>query len=339
MITQDFDYILPEAQIAKYPLEKRTASRLLVVDRASQTLADRQFADIIDLIDKKDLLVCNDTRVIPARLFGVKSTGGKIECLVERILSSQRVLAHIKSSKSPKPGQRLKLAEAFEVEVIARHDALFELEFLTESSALETLHQYGAIPLPPYIDRQPEGLDKERYQTVFAKREGAVAAPTASLHFDEATLKALDEKGVDRAFVTLHVGAGTFQPVRTDSLKEHVMHKEYLEVSPQVCQKVQECRQRGGRVIALGTTVVRCLETAGQSGELKPFQGDTQLFIYPGYDFKIIDALLTNFHLPKSTLLMLVSALGGHKLIMNAYAHAVTQGYRFFSYGDAMFVK
>ena len=334
--TQDFDYFLPEELIAQYPLDERTASRLLHV--GSNCLVDRQFTDLLKLVHKGDLLVFNNTRVIPARLFGTKATGGKIEVLVERILDKHRLLAHIRSSKSPKPGAKLVLESVIDATMTARHGALFELEFSSDRSVIELLEAHGHMPLPPYIERADELSDQSRYQTVYAEHAGAVAAPTAGLHFDEAMLEALRLKGVEFAYVTLHVGAGTFQPVRVDSIEDHHMHAEYVDVSQAVVDQVAATRARGGRVIAVGTTAVRSLESAATSGQLQPMQADTEIFIYPGYEFKVIDALITNFHLPQSTLLMLVSALAGHQHMMSAYRHAVEEKYRFFSYGDAMFI-
>lgn len=338
MKLSDFYYDLPKELIAQYPTPERTGSRLLVLDRGKAELSDRQFPEILDYLNPNDLLVFNNTRVIPARLFGEKSTGGKVELLVERILSEQRVLAHIRSSKSPKPGTELRLAQAFNVRVLSRHDDLFECEFPAGKTALEYLEEYGHLPLPPYIDRCDEETDAERYQTVYAKHKGAVAAPTAGLHFDTALLAAIKDKGIASAFVTLHVGAGTFQPVRVDNILEHKMHAEWLEVSAEVCEQIAATKSAGGRVFAVGTTTVRCLETAALKGELQPYSGDTNIFIYPGFKYRVVDALLTNFHLPESTLVMLVSAFAGRERIMHAYAEAVARRYRFFSYGDAMLI-
>lgn len=336
MQVADFSFELPDALIARHPLAERRASRLLVLDGPSGTLAHRQFADLLDYLSAGDLMVFNDTRVIPARLFGQKQTGGKLEILVERVLDDRRVLAHVRSSKSPKPGSVILIEGGGEARMLARQDALFELEFSEDVLAL--LERAGHMPLPPYIDRPDEAADRERYQTVYAQRSGAVAAPTAGLHFDNELLAALRDKGVETAFVTLHVGAGTFQPVRVERIEEHHMHREWLEVSQAVVDAVAACRARGGRVIAVGTTSVRSLESAARDGELKPFSGDTDIFIYPGKPFHVVDALVTNFHLPESTLLMLVSAFAGYPETMAAYAAAVEQGYRFFSYGDAMFI-
>lgn len=336
MQVADFSFQLPDALIARHPLAERRASRLLVLEGESGELSHRRFADLLEQVHPGDLMVFNDTRVIPARLFGRKASGGKLEILVERVLDGHRVLAHVRSSKSPKPGTQILLEGGGEAEMLARHDALFELRFADE--VLPLLERIGHMPLPPYIDRPDEAADRERYQTVYAQRAGAVAAPTAGLHFDEALLAALRDKGVESAYVTLHVGAGTFQPVRVQSIEEHHMHREWLEVSQAVVDAVAACRARGGRVIAVGTTSVRSLETAARDGELKPFSGDTDIFIYPGKPFHVVDALVTNFHLPESTLLMLVAAFAGYPETMAAYAEAVAQGYRFFSYGDAMFI-
>ncbi|BAU72737.1 tRNA preQ1(34) S-adenosylmethionine ribosyltransferase-isomerase QueA [Metapseudomonas furukawaii] len=336
MRVADFHFELPEALIARHPLAERRASRLLVLDGARGELSHRQFPDLLDYLRPGDLMVFNNTRVIPARLFGQKASGGRLEILVERVLDSHRVLAHVRSSKSPKPGTRLLIDGGGEAEMVVRHDALFELRFAEE--VLPLLDRVGHMPLPPYIDRPDEEADRERYQTVYARHAGAVAAPTAGLHFDEALLEALAAKGVERAFVTLHVGAGTFQPVRVERIEDHHMHREWLEVGQDVVDAVTACRARGGRVVAVGTTSVRSLESAARDGELKAFSGDTDIFLYPGRPFHVVDALVTNFHLPESTLLMLVSAFAGYPETMAAYAAAVEQGYRFFSYGDAMFI-
>lgn len=337
--TSDFNYELPEQLIAQHPLAARTSSRLLCVNTNTNTMTHQHFREIINQINANDLLIFNDTKVIPARLFGTKATGGQVECLVEQIVSKHRVLAHLRASKSPRLNSILNFANAFAALVINRKDSLFELEFQSDQSALELLYQYGHIPLPPYIKRSVVQDDHQRYQTVYAKKEGAVAAPTAGLHFDTDLLQALTQQGVAQAYVTLHVGAGTFQPVRAEILTEHQMHDEYMEVSAAVCEAVAQCRQRGGRVIAVGTTVVRCLETAAFQGELKPYHGQTNLFIYPGFQFHCVDAVITNFHLPQSSLLMLVCAFGGYPLMMRAYQEAIAQQYRFFSYGDAMFIR
>ena len=336
MRVADFHFELPEALIARHPLAERRASRLLVLDGETGTLNHRHFADLLEYLRPGDLMVFNNTRVIPARLFGQKASGGKLEILVERVLDSHRVLAHVRSSKSPKPGSMLLIDGGGEAEMVARHDALFELKFAEE--VLPLLDRVGHMPLPPYIDRPDEDSDRERYQTVYARHAGAVAAPTAGLHFDQALLEAIAAKGVASAFVTLHVGAGTFQPVRVERIEDHHMHHEWLEVGQDVVDAVAACRARGGRVIAVGTTSVRSLESAARDGELRAFSGDTDIFLYPGRPFHVVDALVTNFHLPESTLLMLVSAFAGYPETMAAYAAAVEQGYRFFSYGDAMFI-
>lgn len=341
MKLSDFSYHLPSQLIAQQALPDRAASRLLVVHNTANDSAscdDKLFSDLIELIQADDLLVFNNTRVIPARLYGKKSTGGKIEVLVERLLSEHLLLAHIKSSKSPKEGAILTLEDKINVEVVARQGALFELKVLNKSPLLELLEQYGHIPLPPYIERADTVDDRERYQTVFATKSGAVAAPTAGLHFTTELLAQLAQKGVQTAQVTLHVGAGTFQPVRVENLEEHTMHSEWVEVDATVCKAVADCKKRGGKVIAVGTTSVRSLESAAQDGELKPFSGDTRLFITPRYQFKVVDRMITNFHLSESTLLMLVSAFSGYKTIKHAYQHAITEKYRFFSYGDAMYL-
>ncbi|TBU94457.1 tRNA preQ1(34) S-adenosylmethionine ribosyltransferase-isomerase QueA [Phytopseudomonas dryadis] len=336
MRVADFHFELPDALIARHPLAERRASRLLILDGPSGALAHRQFADLLDYLRPGDLMVFNNTRVIPARLFGRKASGGKLEVLVERVLDQHRVLAHVRSSKSPRPGSTILLEGGAEAQMLARHDALFELRF--DEPVLPLLERVGHMPLPPYIDRADEAADRERYQTVYARHAGAVAAPTAGLHFDRALLDAIAAKGVESAFVTLHVGAGTFQPVRVERLEDHVMHSEWLEVDAAVVEAVAACRARGGRVVAVGTTSVRALESAARDGQLRPFSGDTDIFIFPGRPLHVVDALVTNFHLPESTLLMLVSAFAGYPETMAAYGQAVAEGYRFFSYGDAMFI-
>jgi S-adenosylmethionine:tRNA ribosyltransferase-isomerase len=336
MRVADFSFELPDSLIARHPLAERHGSRLLVLDGPSGALDHRQFIDLPGYLRPGDLMVFNNTRVSPARVFGQKASGGKLEILVERVLDTHSVLAHVRSSKSPKPGSAILIDGGGEAEMVARHDALFELRFNEE--VLPLLDRVGHMPLPPYIDRPDEGADRERYQTVYAERSGAVAAPTAGLHFDEQILEQIKAKGVETAFVTLHVGAGTFQPVRVEKLEDHHMHKEWLEVSQDVVDAVKACKARGGRVIAVGTTSVRSLESAARSGELKPFSGDTDIFIFPGRPFHVVDALVTNFHLPESTLLMLVSAFAGYRETIAAYKAAVDNAYRFFSYGDAMFI-
>jgi len=339
----DFDYHLPDELIAQHPAAERRGSRLLHLDGKSQ-LHDLQFPDLAALVREHDLLVFNDTRVIKARLLGQKATGGKVEVLVERIVEPTRALAHVRASKSPGPGMTLRLADAFDVQVLGRQGELFDLRF--PEPVLDLLDAHGATPLPPYITHSAQADDDSRYQTVYARQPGAVAAPTAGLHFDQAMLDQLASQGVHRAFVTLHVGAGTFQPVRVDNLADHIMHTEWYTVPQAAVDAIAEARARGGRVIAVGTTSVRALESAAAARSDQPAgrplaaeQGDTRLFITPGYSYRVVDALLTNFHLPQSTLLMLVSALAGVEPIRRAYAHAVANKYRFFSYGDAMFIE
>lgn len=336
MKKSDFNYDLPDVLIAQTPLPSRAASRLLCMDKVTGELADRQFAEFVELIQPNDLLVFNDTKVIPARLFGNKATGGKVEILIERILDEHHAIAHVKASKAPKAGAVIELGQGFQCTVEGRADDLFKLVFADAIN--DVLAEIGHIPLPPYITRADDSADLTRYQTVFAKAAGAVAAPTAGLHFDEATMAQLKARGIAMAFVTLHVGSGTFLPVRTEALADHKMHKEYYEVSAATVEAVRAARARGGRVVAIGTTAVRALESASASGELKAGCGDTALFITPGYAFKSVDAMLTNFHLPESTLLMLICAFAGYDAVMNAYRHAISQRYRFFSYGDAMFL-
>jgi S-adenosylmethionine:tRNA ribosyltransferase-isomerase len=334
MRRDQFYFDLPDELIAREPAAERTGSRLLYLDSAAERLQHSQFSDFLTYIKPDDLLVFNNTKVIPARLYGQKDSGGKIEVLVERVLDSHRVLAHIRASKSPKPGNRLIFDNNVRAEMVDRVDALFELAFA--EPVLAVLDQIGHMPLPPYIDRSDTEDDKSRYQTVYAEHSGAVAAPTAGLHFDQALMDDIKGKGASIGFVTLHVGAGTFQPVRADNIEDHHMHSEWLQVSDELCQQVAATKAKGGRVIAVGTTSVRCLETAAKADDIAPFEGDTDIFIYPGYQFKVVDALLTNFHLSESTLLMLVSAFSGYHSIMAAYREAVAERYRFFSYGDAM---
>ncbi|WP_336293497.1 tRNA preQ1(34) S-adenosylmethionine ribosyltransferase-isomerase QueA [Cronobacter dublinensis] len=339
----DFSFELPESLIAHYPQAQRSACRLLSLDGPTGDLTHGTFTDLLDKLNPGDLLVFNNTRVIPARLFGRKASGGKIEVLVERMLDDHRVLAHIRASKAPKPGAELLLGddESVNATMTARHDALFEVQFNDERPVLDILNRIGHMPLPPYIERPDEASDRELYQTVYSEKPGAVAAPTAGLHFDEPLLARLREKGVEMAFVTLHVGAGTFQPVRVESIEDHVMHSEYAEVPQDVVDAVLAAKARGNKVVAVGTTSVRSLESAAQAATdapIAPFFGDTQIFIYPGYQYQVIDALVTNFHLPESTLIMLVSAFAGYQHTMNAYREAVKAEYRFFSYGDAMYI-
>jgi S-adenosylmethionine:tRNA ribosyltransferase-isomerase len=332
----DFDYHLPPALIAQSPLAERSASRLLVLDDGR--LADRKFTDLPDLLAPGDLLVFNDTRVIHARLHGIKETGGQVEVLVERTIGPHEALAQVRASKSPRTGSRLHLAGAFDVTVLGRVGEFFHLRFPEEDDLLALLERHGKLPLPPYIERAANAYDESRYQTVYAREPGSVAAPTAGLHFDQALFAALAERGVRSAWLTLHVGAGTFQPVRVNDLGEHRMHRERYIVPQETADAVTATHAAGGRVIAVGTTSLRALEGAAQDGALDAGVGETELFILPGYRFQVADALITNFHLPKSTLLMLVSALAGLEPVRRAYAHAVAHAYRFFSYGDAMFI-
>lgn len=343
MNRSDFTYDLPQELIAQEPLPQRSASRLLRLDGATGQVGHGQFTDLPDLLAAGDLLVFNDTRVLPARLFGIKDSGGRVEILIERMTGETTALVHIRASKAPKPGARISMAadaqapaDGAQLTVEGREGGLYRVR--ADAPLGPTLARIGHMPLPPYIERPDGEADRERYQTVYAAREGAVAAPTAGLHFDEALLARLDSLGVERGFVTLHVGAGTFQPVRVDDIRDHAMHAEYLEVGEALCEQVEATRRRGGRVVAVGTTAVRSLETAAADGTLKPYIGDTQLFIYPGYTFNCVDALITNFHLPESTLLMLISAFAGRDEVLAAYREAVAERYRFFSYGDAMFV-
>ncbi|AXA84414.1 tRNA preQ1(34) S-adenosylmethionine ribosyltransferase-isomerase QueA [Lysobacter oculi] len=336
MKKSDFHFDLPPALIAQAPLPERSASRLLLVPPGDAPFEDRGIRDLPDLLREGDLLVFNDTRVIPARLFGTKETGGRVEILIERVLPGNEARAQVGASKTPKPGSRITLDAGGEVEVLGRDEAFHHLRFHVDAPLDKWLVDAGRLPLPPYIERVPDAADAERYQTVFAREPGAVAAPTAGLHFDEALLEALRAKGVEFGHVTLHVGAGTFQPMRVDDVGDHVMHSEWLNVGAELVQQVRRTRARGGRVIAVGTTVVRSLESAMRDGELQPFAGETRIFIFPGYRIESVDAMVTNFHLPESTLLMLVSAFAGRERILDAYAHAVDARYRFFSYGDAM---
>jgi len=328
-----FHFDLPDQLIARQPTTIRRGSRLLAMD-TDGNVKHEKFPDIINHINSGDLLIFNNTKVIPARIFGKKETGGSVEILIERITGIKTAMAHIRSSKSPKAGVTLLLEQKFSVKVLGRKGSLFELEFSAPLLAL--LDLIGHMPLPPYIDREDTQEDKSRYQTVYAEQPGAVAAPTAGLHFDDQILADIKRKGADLAFVTLHVGAGTFQPVRVENITDHHMHSEWLEVSEQVAKKIKATKELGGKVIAVGTTSVRSVETAASSGEIAAFEGDTDIFIYPGYQFKVVDKLITNFHLSESTLLMLVSAFAGYTFIMEAYQQAVEEQYRFFSYGDAM---
>jgi S-adenosylmethionine:tRNA ribosyltransferase-isomerase len=337
MLRSDFRYELPVDRIAQAPLPDRGASRLLVIDRGAAGPDDRKFSDFPALLSSGDLLVFNDTRVIPARLFGVKETGGAVEILVERVLDAHRIVAQCRASKPLRAGGRVRIAPGFDCQVIARNDDLLELSF--DDTIPEVLQKAGHMPLPPYIVRQDTESDRERYQTVFARDPGAVAAPTAGLHFDHAMLERLASMDVEKAFVTLHVGAGTFQPVRVADVEAHRMHAERVKVSAETAERVNTARREGRRVVAVGTTVVRALESAARvDGEVTPFEGETDIFIVPGYRFRVVDALLTNFHMSESTLLMLVCAFAGRDRVIAAYEHAIRTGYRFLSYGDAMFV-
>jgi S-adenosylmethionine:tRNA ribosyltransferase-isomerase len=336
MQRSDFHYDLPAELIAQAPLAERRASRLLVLDGASAALDDRLFAELPQLLQPDDLLVFNDTRVLPARLLGRKPTGGRVELLLERVLSARRALMHMRASHKPQQGGQIELPGDARAHVGARSGELVEIEL--DRDLVPYLEAYGQTPLPPYIARSPDAADQERYQTIFARAPGAVAAPTAGLHFDAAMLDALAARGIGRAFLTLHVGAGTFAPVRTERIEDHELHAEWMEVSAEACAAVERCQKRGGRVVAVGTTSVRALESAARDGKLAPFAGDSRLFIYPGFGFRVVDAMVTNFHLPESSLLMLVAAFCGREATLDAYRHAVAQRYRFFSYGDAMLV-
>lgn len=334
----DFFYELPESLIAQYPPPHRSDARLLCLDGNTGDLNDKQFTDLPGLLKPGDLLVFNRSKVIPARLYGRRATGGRVELMIERIVTSHRVLVQMRVSKKPKPGQAIGLDGGGQATLIERQDDLWLLEFETPVEAY--LEQHGHVPLPPYIARDDEPGDRQRYQTVYADRPGAVAAPTAGLHFDDAMLSTLRERGIETAFVTLHVGAGTFQPVRSDDLAQHEMHSERMIIERNTCDAIAATRRRGGRIIAVGTTTVRTLESAAaKTGEPQPDDRLTNLFITPGFRFRVVDAMITNFHLPESTLLMLVSAFAGHRQTLQAYAHAVHQCYRFFSYGDAMFIS
>jgi len=338
MQLSDFSYSLPQELIADYPALERSGSKLLCLNKNSGEIQHRLFRQIVEFLQPADLLIFNDTRVIPARLYGTKETGGKVEALIERMTGDRQFVAQLKASKSPSPGSRIDFGDAVQATVRDKKNGFYTLDCSCSGSLVERLEAIGHMPLPPYIHRQDEAVDQERYQTVYGKKKGAVAAPTAGLHFDAQLLSALDAAGVNTGFVTLHVGAGTFQPVRTADILAHQMHSEYVEVSAEICEKVQKCRRQGGRVFAVGTTSVRSLETAALGGELQPFNGETDIFIYPGFEFKVVDALITNFHLPESTLLMLVSAFADRELILNAYQLAIAEKYRFFSYGDAMLI-
>jgi len=346
MKRSEFHYQLPPELIAQHPLPERSASRLLRLEGVGGAISHHHFSDLLDFLNPDDLLVFNDTRVIPARLWGHKLTGGKVEILIERIIGSESATAHIRASKSPPEGSFIQLSAQengdpgpYRLLVTGREGELFTISSQDGHALTDILQSIGHMPLPPYIDHDDEAVDRERYQTVYARREGAVAAPTAGLHFTDALLQKIDARGIRRATITLHVGAGTFQPVREDDIENHHMHKEFIEVDETVCAAIRETRARGGRVVAIGTTVVRSLESASMAtGEAAPLCGDTDIFIYPGYQFRSVDAMVTNFHLPESTLLMLVSAFVGREPMMAAYRQAIEARYRFFSYGDAMFI-
>ncbi len=338
MYLSDFHFDLPEELIARFPAEKRDASRLLHLSSAGNII-DRQFTDLVDLLEPNDCLIFNNTKVIPARLLGNRETGGKVELLIERVLDTQTVLSRVKSSNPLKPGSLITVGD-FQIVTVERRDQFYVLESADkQTTILEILDKQGHMPLPPYIDREDTEFDAERYQTVYAQKEGAVAAPTAGLHFSEQKFERLSEKGIEWDFVTLHVGSGTFAPVRVDNIKEHKMHSEWFDVPESVVSLVKKTQQQGGRVVAVGTTSVRSLETASRSGKLEAMTGETDIFIYPGFKFNTVDALVTNFHLPESTLILLVSAFSGKEQILSAYRHAVDRKYRFFSYGDAMFLE
>lgn len=339
MRLNDFNFDLPLELIARYPLAKRSASRLLCLTGESGAIAHQQFQDITRLIAPGDLLVFNNSKVIPARLIGNKVSGGRVEVLVERIIDDQRMLAQMRVSKPPRIGEYLLFNDQVALEVIDRRNQFYELFYPHQDRTILTvIESIGQIPLPPYLQRDPEECDKERYQTIYAEHKGSVAAPTAGLHFDEGIFEQLRTNQVDIGYLTLHIGAGTFVPVRVENIREHQMHAEYLEVSSTLCQQIQQTKARGNRVIAVGTTSLRALETASQSGEITPYHGETNIFIYPGYQFRTVDAVITNLHLPGSTLLMLVCAFGGYRQVIQAYQEAVLHAYRFYSYGDAMWI-
>lgn len=346
MLRTDFSFDLPQELIALYPSKERTACKMLYLNGNTGDLQDRTFIDLKEFLKKGDLLVFNDTKVIPARLYGKKETGGNVELLIERILTQTKALSHIRASKAPKEGTILHIEQGKDLKVLGREGDLFVVETCDNSDLLALLDKVGHIPLPPYIDRADEDLDRDRYQTVYSKNPGAIAAPTAGLHFDKEQIKDLEENGVQTAYVTLHVGAGTFQPVREDDVLKHHMHSEFVQLSKEVADKVIATHKNGGRVIAVGTTAVRSLESAasyaksiGCKDEICEFHNDTSIFIYPGYKYQVIDCLITNFHLPESTLIMLVCAFAGYENTMKAYKHAVDAQYKFFSYGDCMFIE
>jgi len=346
MRISDFSFDLPENLIAQHPAKQRSDSRLLCLNSFSGEIQHNKFSEILDYLNSDDLLIFNDTKVIPARFFGEKETGGKVELLLERLLSDNRLLMQVKSSKPLRSGMLLKIyrkdteiiEDSLGAQVVERSGPFYILQFDTSLQLKEQLFIHGYVPLPPYIKRQNDSQDMDRYQTVYAENDGAVAAPTAGLHFDETLLADLNSKGIDTDFLTLHVGAGTFQPIRVDSVEEHSMHTERFIISERVCEKVHKCKKAGGRVVAVGTTSVRALESAANKGKLSSTDSETDIFIYPGFNFQIVDALITNFHLPESSLLMLVSAFCSKNMILDAYNEAIRNKYRFFSYGDAMFI-
>ena len=346
MRISEFSFDLPENLIAQHPAKQRSGSRLLCLNSSSGEVQHSKFSEILDHLNSGDLLIFNDTKVIPARFFGEKETGGKVELLLERLLSDNRLLMQVKSSKPLRSGMLLKIyrknteiiEDSLDAHVVERSGPFYVLQFDTSLQLKEQLFIHGYVPLPPYIKRQNDNQDMDRYQTVYAENDGAVAAPTAGLHFDETLLADLNRKGIDTDFLTLHVGAGTFQPIRVDSVEEHSMHTERFIISERVCEKVHKCKKAGGRVVAVGTTSVRALESAANKGKLSSSDSETDIFIYPGFNFQIVDALITNFHLPESSLLMLVSAFCSRNMILDAYNEAIKNKYRFFSYGDAMFI-
>lgn len=339
MNIENFNFDLPVELIARYPLAKRSASRLLCLDKQYGSIKHRNFNDVIDLVTQNDLLIFNNTKVIPARLFGNKVTGGRIEVLVERILDKHRIMVQLRASKAPKVGDKIKFTDDIEFEVGARTQQFYELHyFAPHHSILEIIESIGQIPLPHYMHRSPELSDIERYQTIYAKEKGSVAAPTAGLHFDEELFEKLRAKNIKSGYLTLHIGAGTFLPVRDQDITKHKMHAEYFKISPTLCEQIIATKAQGGRIIAVGTTTLRALETASSSGQINAYEGDTDIFIYPGYVYRCVDALITNLHLPRSSLLMLVCALGGHQAVMSAYQSAIANAYRFYSYGDAMWI-
>lgn len=339
MIIDDFHFDLPQEFIARHPLSKRSDSKLLCIDKNMGHTSHRQFTDVLDLIGPHDLLVMNDTKVIPARLYARKSTGGRVEILIERLLDSQRILVQIRASKPPKVSEKLICSPTVHLIVLNRNEPFYELAYEKEDkSIIEIIEEIGHVPLPPYLKRIENEEDKERYQTIYARHKGSVAAPTAGLHFDEEVMQRLHTKKIEMAYLTLHIGFGTFAPIRVMNIAEHKMHAEYCHISDELCAKIKATKARGGRVIAVGTTSLRALEAVSSEGEVKPYQGEINIFIYPGYTFRSVDALITNLHLPRSTLLMLVAAFGGYETIMRAYQEAITHAYRFYSYGDAMWI-